>query len=583
MSAQHGTHTDQAIALVGIGCRYPGGVNGPDSFWRVLSEGIDVIGEIPAERWGPEYTSEKGTSPAPATAAGPAFLTGIDQFDAEFFGISAARGARRWTRSSGCCWRSPGRRWSDAGMPPTGLAGTRTGVYVGIIGSDYAAAARHDRRRAAHRRRTPPPAAAQLRRRPARLHPRPARPGWPSTPPAPPRWSRSTSPARRCGRGECRHRAGRRRQPACSPPETARASWHGAAPCRPTAAASPSTPTPTAIVRGEGCGVVVLKRLADAERDGDRDPRRDPRLSAVNQDGRSDGLTAPNGPAQEAPAPRGAARAAGLGPTHVGYVEAHGTGTPLGDPIEAAALGAGARPRSGRRTGRCCIGSVKTNFGHPDAAAGIAGLIKAVLAAQHRLVPPPVAPDQPQPGHRLGRRTAAHRRRGAATDRLHRRRPRGQMLLGVSAFGLCGTNAHVLLSAPPAEEPAAQTPQEPTPHVLLLSGSTEKALRERASDLSSPSTVPLPPPTSCTGRHPPYAPRLPRRRHRRRCRRTARFPAGVRRCEPDERTLLGTAEPRRRRRTVFVFSGQGSQWPGMGLDLWARTGRRRVPGTHATR
>ena len=222
-------------------------------------------------------------------------------------------------------------------------------------------------------------------------------------------------------------------------------------------------------VRGEGCGVVVLKRLSDAQADGDR-VLAVIRGSAVNQDGRSNGLTAPNGPAQEAVV-RAALAGSGVSPAEVGYVEAHGTGTALGDPIEvralAAVLGEARSPEW-----PLLVGSVKTNIGHTEAAAGVAGLIKVVLALQHGEIPPHLHFRVPSPH--------------IAWDELPVRVPTevtgwpagpGRRVAGVSSFGFSGTNAHVVVeAAPPAPAPAAVVAGRAL-QVLPLSARTGSALR----------------------------------------------------------------------------------------------------------
>jgi acyl transferase domain-containing protein len=221
-------------------------------------------------------------------------------------------------------------------------------------------------------------------------------------------------------------------------------------------------------VRAEGCGMVALKRLVDAERDGDRIVAVI-RGSAVNQDGRSNGLTAPNGPSQQAVV-RAALADAGVAPADVGYLEAHGTGTPLGDPIELNALAEVLG--EGRVTAnRCWVGSAKTNLGHLEAAAGIAGLIKAALCVERGEIPRNLHFRSLNPrvhieGTGLGVPVRTERWRGE----------RGTRVAGVSSFGFGGTNAHVILSEAPARAPVAERGRSPTVHVLALSARSEAAL-----------------------------------------------------------------------------------------------------------
>ncbi|MFT4975253.1 MAG: acyl transferase domain-containing protein, partial [Myxococcota bacterium] len=226
----------------------------------------------------------------------------------------------------------------------------------------------------------------------------------------------------------------------------------------------------------EGCGVLVLKRLRDAVKDGDR-VLAVVRGSAVNQDGRSNGLTAPNGPAQQAVI-RAALSAAGVSPAEVDYVEAHGTGTPLGDPIEVQALAA--VMGEGRASDRpLLVGSVKSNFGHTQAAAGAAGLIKAVLALQHERLPASLH-------FRRGNPYVAWEKMPVSVVSEPVDWPRGerQRVVGVSAFAISGTNAHVVLSDLPLTAPTeAQPPARPR-HLLALSGHTPRALQQRCAQLA---------------------------------------------------------------------------------------------------
>ena len=220
-------------------------------------------------------------------------------------------------------------------------------------------------------------------------------------------------------------------------------------------------------VRGEGCAVVVLKRLEDALTDGDRILALI-RGSAVNQDGPSSGLTAPNGPSQESVI-RDALANAAVSPQEVSYIEAHGTGTSLGDPIEVQALGAVFGPGRDAST-PLLIGSLKTNIGHLEAAAGVSGLIKVVLALQHREIPQHLHFQQPSPHipwDRLPVRVTSERE---SWDPLH-----GKRIAGVSSFGFSGTNAHVVLEEAPIVSPKRSSNERPL-HLLTLSARTEPAL-----------------------------------------------------------------------------------------------------------
>jgi len=229
-------------------------------------------------------------------------------------------------------------------------------------------------------------------------------------------------------------------------------------------------------VRGEGAGVVVLKRLSHAVADGDR-ILAVIRGSAVNQDGRSSGLTVPNGPAQQSVI-LDALSQAGIEPADVSYVEAHGTGTSLGDPIEMHALGA--TLGRGRPSDRpVTIGSVKTNIGHLEAAAGMAGLIKVVLALEHSEIPPNLHFKALNPHIALDGFPAV-----LPTTRVPWPSGNGRRIAGISSFGFSGTNAHVIVEEPPQQAAGNRTAIERPLQVIGLSAKSEKALREQAGQLA---------------------------------------------------------------------------------------------------
>ena len=222
-------------------------------------------------------------------------------------------------------------------------------------------------------------------------------------------------------------------------------------------------------VRSEGCGIVVLKRLSDAQADGDR-ILAVIRGTAVNQDGRSSGLTAPNVAAQEALIRRALAKA-GVLPADVQYVEAHGTGTPLGDPIEIQALASVLG--EGRQADRpVLVGSVKTNLGHLEAAAGVTGLIKVILALQHEIIPPHLHFNAPNPHIPWSELPVA-----VTTRATPWKRESGRRIAGLSSFGFSGTNAHVVIEEAPASRAVASPETDRPVHVLTLSARTESRAR----------------------------------------------------------------------------------------------------------
>ncbi len=318
-------------------------------------------------------------------------------------------------------------------------------------------------------------------------------------------------------------------------------------------------------VRGEGCGVVVLKRLSDALRDGDNILAL-LRGSAVNQDGRSNGLTAPNGPSQQAVI-RQALENAAVQPAQIDYVEAHGTGTPLGDPIEIQSLRAvleADRP-AGQRYG---VGSVKTNVGHLEAAAGVAGLIKVVLSLTHEEIPPHLHLDEVNPYIPLD---------GASLEFVTARRPwprsAAPRLAGVSSFGFGGTNAHLVLSeAPQFDDPEPDPDELERPrHILALSAKSDLALHELAARYEH-RLAGLPAELAADLG---YSANTGRTHFDRRLAVTGGSPGELRAAL--NAYLSGGSPPNVLRGdkpvgsapgVVFLFTGQGSQYAGMGRQLY---------------
>ncbi|MHB9854567.1 type I polyketide synthase [Streptomyces krungchingensis] len=559
MPARNGITTDPAIALVGIGCRYPGGVDGPEAFWHVLRDGVDVIGEIPPERWGPEYISEDGSAPGTGYCRYAGVLPGLDRFDADFFGISF-REAREMDPQQRLLLEVSWEALEHAGLTKPQLAGSRTGVFFGMLGMDYTLL--HSKTRGVKAIDPYYASGKEFSFAPGRvaytlgLH----------GPALAVNTACSSSlvavhlACRALASGEADTALAGGVNVLAAPELSIFMSKVQA--LSPTGRCKPFAADADGIVRGEGCGVVVLKRLDDALADGDR-VLAVIRGSAFNHDGRSAGLTVPNASAQEALL-REALLRADATPDEVAFVEAHGTGTPLGDPIEAFALSEVFGP--GRDPARKLhIGSHKANFGHTDAAAGVAALIKTVLTARHRVIPPQLHLGTPNPAipWNDGPLSVCAEARPLDED--------AGTLFGVSAFGLSGTNAHLLLSAPPAPEPEPAAPPQDGPRVLLLSGSTETALQTRARDLAE--TLDGPRPLADVL----HTAAVRRTHHEARATVVGADAHELRASlldlaqgTPDERTVTGTAEPRRRHHTVFVFSGQGSQWRGMGLDLWDR-------------
>lgn len=462
----------EPIAIVGIGCRLPGQVEDPADFWRLLQTGQDAITEVPADRWSNDiFHDADPDAPGKIATRYGGFVGHLQEFDAEFFGIADRE----------ACSLDPQQRlllevsWEaleQAGIIPAHLVGSATGVFIGISSNDYS---QHLLNRDRHQidaylatGNSHSTAAGRLSYTLGLTGP-----------------SLAIDTACSSSLVAVHLACQSLRQQECdlalvggvnrllSPDFSINFSKaHMLAAdgrCKTFDARADG------FARSEGCGVVVLKRLSDALAAGDRIWALI-RGSAVNQDGRSSGLTVPNGPAQQAVI-RQALANAGIPPSQVQYIEAHGTGTALGDPIELLALGQVFKPSDSNRANKpLLIGSVKTNLGHLEAAAGIAGLIKVALCLHHREIPPHLHFQQPNPH--------------VSWDQLPLQVPTTSMLwpadispiAGVSSFGFSGTNAHVVLSAAEASNPdAISRPRlDQPPYRLTLSAKTPAALQALA-------------------------------------------------------------------------------------------------------
>ncbi len=462
---------DEPVAIVGIGCRFPGGVHDPESFWQLLEHGVDAISEVPKERWDINaYYDPDPEAKGKMTTRWGGFLTDIDRFDPEFFGISP-REAVSIDPQQRLLLETSWEALERAGQTPERLLGSDTGVYIGICHSEYQymAMSRIEAIDAYSLLGTMHSASV------GRLS------YWlglkgPNVPVDTACSSSLVAVHLACQAlrtGECSMALAGGVNLVLRPESTVYFSRLRA--MSPTGRCHTFSADADGYVRSEGAGVVVLKRLSDAQRDGD------PILavirgSAVNQDGRSNGLTAPNGPAQQAVIQQ-ALKQAGIAPAKVGYVETHGTGTPLGDPIEVQALGAVLGEGRGANA-PVLLGSVKSNFGHTEGAAGVAGLIKAVLCLQQGVIPKTLhfrAPNPHIPWSELKVSVAAESRPWPATDGHLR-------VVGVSSFGFSGTNAHVVLEEAPQPVPELPRPAR-SAELVTLSARSEAALNEAAARL----------------------------------------------------------------------------------------------------
>ncbi|QRR36013.1 SDR family NAD(P)-dependent oxidoreductase [Hydrogenophaga sp. YM1] len=550
----------EPVAIIGLGCRVPGGGNDADSFWRLMRDGVDAIGPLPADRWDTEalYDPDPEAPGRIATRAG-GFLGAIDGFDAGFFGI-APREAQGMDPQQRLLLEVSWEALEHAGQAPDRLEGTRTGVYMGMCSSDYAYLQLMSGDRSLLDAHFTSGIAHSIGS--GRLSYLLGLQG--------PSLTLDTAcssslvavhlACQALRAGDCRMALAGGVNLILSP-DLYIALSH-ARMLAPDGRCKTFDASADGFARGEGCGVVVLKRLSDAQADGDR-VLAVIRGSAVNQDGPSSGLTAPNGPAQEAVIREALARA-GLRPHEVGLIEAHGTGTQLGDPLEVQALGA---VFGAGREQPLWLGSVKTNLGHLEAAAGVTGLIKLVLSLRQRQIPPHLHFKTPNP--HIPWDDFALRVPTALTpwEPIN-----GRRIAGVSSFGFSGTNAHVLVEEAP-EAPAAVNSPAGRQWPFVLSAKNDAALAalaarcaeafagrpdEQLADLCFSAAV---------GRA-AFALRAVVL-----ARSVAELVEGLRAlAEGREAPNLRTARVHRRdpARIAFLFTGQGAQYLGMGRALYER-------------
>jgi acyl transferase domain-containing protein/SAM-dependent methyltransferase len=462
----------EPIAIIGMGLRFPGDGKDQESFWHLLHNGVDAITEIPENRWSlDEFYHPDVTIPGKMITRHGGFLKDIDLFDAAFFGISP-REAESMDPQQRLLLETSWEALENGGQSPDKLLGTQTGVFIGISNSDYFRMVISDLERIdtyASTGGTLSVAAGRISYLLGLNGP-------------------AISVDTACSSSlVALHLASLSlRQKECNlalvggvnlilTPE-ANINFSKAGMMALDGRCKTFDAAADGYVRGEGCGVILVKRLSDAEKDGDRI------LavvlgSAVNQDGRSSGLTAPNGLAQEAVL-RSALDAAGVEPGQVGYIEAHGTATSLGDPIEVHALGKVFGPGRDRSL-PLHIGSVKTNIGHLEAAAGIAGVIKVILALQNKEIPPSLHFRKPNPHISWEDFPVS-----VVAERMAWNPIDDRLIAGVSSFGFSGTNAHVIIEAAPDPNPSLMPGSANSeldtvsdrPQFLTISAKSEAAL-----------------------------------------------------------------------------------------------------------
>ncbi|MEV7584296.1 type I polyketide synthase [Streptomyces erythrochromogenes] len=532
------------VAIVGIDCTFPGAA-GVRAYWDLLMRGGDGIAPVPAQRW------EARDFPAVSDSGG--FIDDADVFDSDFFSVTPREAAAMDPHHRlllPCAWRA----LEDSGRAPGDLAGTETGVFVGLMGGEWGRLTMSDLARVTPLLGSGSSAGMAANR--ISYHFNFTGPSLAVDTACSSSLVAVHLAAGSLLTGECDTALAGGANIVLSPSlgmvygQLGLAAADGR--CKPFSADADG------IGRSDGVGLVVLRRLADALADGQR-IYAVLRGSAVNQDGRSNGVIAPNRWSQQRVLDS-AYRRAGVTPDRVAFVEAHGTGTVLGDAIECAALGA---VHGVPRETPCAIGSVKGNLGHTEGAAGIAGLIKTALALHHRIVPASLFADRENPRLRLGER-------GLRLLKSPMRLPRGESLAGVSSFGMGGTNAHAVLGSAPRTPRTADGARtrgaRDAVGVFTLSADTPEALRRNLAAQAD----------AVAGRPPGGAAALCFGSNRVKTGLPHRFAVPVRdtgalvdalRRAALQDTAAGGGRPWGRPVTAFLFTGQGSEFPGMTAGL----------------
>ena len=557
-------HKDR-IAIIGIGCRFPGGVNDAESFWKLLMERRDAVSDVPADRWNVErYYDREPAIPGKTFVKRGGFLDQIDKFDPQFFGISP-REAPYVDPQHRLLLETSWEAIENAGIVLDFEKGSDIAVFVGISHNDYQGiqSTAFD-----HFGITPHTATGSAHSIAANRISYCLNLRGPSV-----AMDTACSSALTAIHTACEHIWAGRGDTALAGSVTVMITPGGfigfsqASMLSPDGRCAAFDATANGFVRGEGAGMVLLKRLSQAIADGD--PVRGVIVgTAVNQDGHTNGISLPSTEAQTRLV-QDACKDAGVSPAQIGFVEAHGTGTAVGDPIEAHAL---AEALCEQRSTPLPIGSVKTNVGHLETAAGIAGLLKAMLVLQHREIPGSLHFSSPNPHIDFDKLKLR-----VPTDTEPFPETNGERLAGVNSFGFGGANAHVILTEPPSIPHADHAEiwiERAWP--IMLSARSEDALRGYAMklaswltervDLNGDSPV-LPDLTYTLGKrrnHHPHRLTLVARSMPELIEELDAF--AIKEDSVKVRTSF-TPRPESAPRVAFIMSGQGPQWWGMGREL----------------
>ncbi|MEU4205777.1 SDR family NAD(P)-dependent oxidoreductase [Streptomyces sp. NPDC039022] len=568
----------EPIAIVGMACRFPGAIATPGALWRALAAGRDLITEVPEDRFDAARFVADGRHPGKSYTAAGGFLDDIKGFDGSFFSHISPREAQ---------WLDPQQRillemaveaLDDSGTDAASLAGSDTAVYVGVSSHDYidlqtclpqdnspyaiaGSAAANTANRISHLLDLHGPSLAL---------------------------DTACSSALTAVHAGCEQlRSGRSHAVLAGGINVlispyVYAGFAAASMLSPTGRCRTFSAQADGYVRAEGGGLVMLKRLSSALADGDR-VHAVIRADGINNDGVTPGLAVPNAHAQETLL-REVYEGAGISPDDLVYLEAHGTGTPVGDPVECRAIGRALSSR--RRNGALPIGSVKTNMGHLEAASGMAGLFKALLVLRERTAP---ATLHCEPFSDAIDFDALNLRPTALPHPLE---VSPNSVVGVNSFGFGGANAHLILGAPPQARPsspasgalAPPAAHRPSAHPVIVSGAGPTALSAAAERLATYLAKARPGEEEDEGEHArrgrllydvAYTTCRRRSHHRHRAvvlaTDTDRAATALRTIARGEQPLPGSAvsEQTPHGRVVFAFSGNGTQWAGMGADLLA--------------